>query len=130
MATDLEIAECQDPGRPASRKRPDMLGLLLDLEVPLIVCLGSTTMLLGDVARLASGSVVEFGCDHRNAALELNGRVIARGEVVIVNGNYGVKISQVATAASFEYAAPLESKESIGAAKDSRSSGRAARPPE
>jgi flagellar motor switch protein FliN/FliY len=55
-------------------------------------------MLLSDILALGPGSIVEF----RRAAedpveLVVNGRVVARAKVVVVQGNYGVRIIEIAT---------------------------------
>jgi flagellar motor switch protein FliN/FliY len=55
-------------------------------------------MLLRDIIELCSGSVVEL--DRRveePVELLIDGRLIAQGEVVIVEGNYGLRVTQVAT---------------------------------
>jgi flagellar motor switch protein FliN/FliY len=74
------------------------LDLLLDIELGVTLRFGSRQMLLKDILELCSGSVVEL--DRRVEApvdLLIDGRLIARGEVVIVEGNYGLRILQVAT---------------------------------
>lgn len=63
----------------------------LDLRVKFV--LGRTTLPLRDVFKLTVGSVVEL--DHSAidpADVVIQGRVFARGQVVVVNGNYGLKI--------------------------------------
>jgi flagellar motor switch protein FliN len=55
--------------------------------------------LLKDVLELSSGSVLELDRDvHEPVDLLLKDRVIARGEVVIVDGNYGLRVSEVPVA--------------------------------
>ena len=55
-------------------------------------------MLLKDVLDLCSGSVVELDRQVRDPVdLLVDGRLIAQGEVVIVGGNYGLRITRVAT---------------------------------
>ena len=74
------------------------LDLLLDIELGVTLRFGSRQMLLKDILELSSGSVVEL--DRRveePVDLLIDGRVIARGEVVLVEGNYGLRILQVAT---------------------------------
>jgi flagellar motor switch protein FliN/FliY len=74
------------------------LDLLLDIELGVSLRFGSRQMLLKDILELSSGSVVEL--DRRveePVDLLIDGRVIARGEVVIIEGNYGLRILQVAT---------------------------------
>ena len=72
------------------------LRMLLDVELDLAISFGSTDLPLRDVLKLASGSIVEL---NRNAAdpvdVLVNDRVIARGEVVVVDGNYGIRITEI-----------------------------------
>jgi flagellar motor switch protein FliN len=74
------------------------LDLLLDIELGVTLRFGTRQMLLKDILELSSGSVVEL--DRRveePVDLLIDGRVIAQGEVVLVEGNYGLRILQVAT---------------------------------
>ena len=69
---------------------------ILDVELGLTVRFGHTRMLLRDVVQLGAGSIVEL--DRRAddpVELWVNNKRVACGEVVIVGGNYGVRISQV-----------------------------------
>jgi flagellar motor switch protein FliN/FliY len=73
------------------------LDLLLDIELGVTLRFGTTRMLLKDIIELCSGSVVEL--DRRveePVELLIDGHLIAQGEVVIVEGNYGLRITQVA----------------------------------
>ncbi|HEX3681811.1 MAG TPA: flagellar motor switch protein FliN [Bryobacteraceae bacterium] len=80
----------------ASRSAPRNLDVLLDLEMPVSVSFGATRLALKDVARLTTGSIVEL-----NRALSepvdiiVNNCAIARGEVVVIDGNFAVRIKQV-----------------------------------
>jgi flagellar motor switch protein FliN/FliY len=77
---------------------PDTIGLLMDMEMPLLVRFGSTRMLLRDVLALGVGSVVEFRRSPEEPVdLLVNGRVVARATVVVVQGNYGVRITEIAS---------------------------------
>jgi len=83
---------------PESEMHQSNLDALLDVELPVTLRFGSTRMALEAVIGLNTGSVVEF--DRRvNEPVEVlvNGRVIARGEAVMVQGNYGVRISEIAS---------------------------------
>jgi flagellar motor switch protein FliN/FliY len=75
------------------------LDLLMDMEIPIQVRFGKTEMVLRDVLALEDGSVVEF---HRPleqpVEVLVNGRVVARGTVIAIQGNYGVRITEVAGA--------------------------------
>jgi len=72
------------------------LDLLLDIELPVTVRLGSSQMTFGDVMGLSAGSLVEFErAPEDSVDVLVNGRVVARGEMVIVQGNYGVRITEI-----------------------------------
>ena len=76
----------------------DTIGLLMDMEMPLLVRFGSTRMLMSDLLELGPGSVVEFRRSPEDPVeLLVNGRVVARATVVVVQGNYGVRITEIAT---------------------------------
>jgi flagellar motor switch protein FliN/FliY len=70
--------------------------MVMDMELPVLVRFGSTKMLLRDLVKLAPGSVIEFGRRPENPVeILVNGRVVARGSAVVVQGNYGVRISEI-----------------------------------
>jgi flagellar motor switch protein FliN len=69
------------------------LELVLDIELPLIVRFGRTTMSFKTLAGLGPGSLIDLGRTPDDPVEMLVGdRVVARGEVVIVGGNYGVRV--------------------------------------
>ena len=72
------------------------LELLLEVELDLSVSFGRTVLPLEDVLKLSSGSIVEL---NRSAAdpvdVLVNDSVIARGEVVVVDGNYGIRVTEI-----------------------------------
>src|SRR5438094_600178 len=69
------------------------------VKLDVAVEIGRTTMTLGDALGLGPGSVVGL---HRMAGepvdLLVNGRVIARGEVVVIDEEFGLRVTDVATA--------------------------------
>jgi flagellar motor switch protein FliN len=82
---------------PASSSGNRNLDLLLDIELGVTLRFGTRQMLLQDIIELCSGSVVEL--DRRveqPVDLLIDGRLIAQGEVVIVEGNYGLRVTKVA----------------------------------
>jgi len=82
---------------PTANAGSDTIGLLMDMEMPLLIRFGSTRMLLRDVLALNAGSVVEFRrAPDDPVDLLVNGRVVARATVVVVQGNYGVRITEIA----------------------------------
>lgn len=55
--------------------------------------LGRTTLPLRDIFKLGTGSVIDLALpEHEPANMVVHGRVVARGQVVVINGNYGLKI--------------------------------------
>ena len=73
--------------------------LLLGVNLNLTLRFGQRTLPLREVLELASGSVIELDHEVQEPAdLLLGDKVIARGDVVIVDGNYGVRITEVADA--------------------------------
>jgi flagellar motor switch protein FliN/FliY len=72
--------------------------LLLDVALPITVSFGRTSLQIREVLKLNTGSIVElerFVTDP--VEVIVNDCVIARGEVVVVDGNYGVRINQLAS---------------------------------
>jgi flagellar motor switch protein FliN/FliY len=87
-----------DTGEQAAQNTGTM-DLLMDMELPVMVRFGSTRMLLRDLLKLTAGSFVEFNRSPENAVEVLvNGRIVARGSAIVVEGNYGVRISEIAPA--------------------------------
>jgi flagellar motor switch protein FliN/FliY len=71
--------------------------LLMGVKLPIRVLLGRTQLCLRDIAQLGSGAVVELDCSPDDPVeIIVNDRVIAHGEVVVVSGNYGVRITKIA----------------------------------
>lgn len=72
------------------------LDILMDVPVNLTVELGSCKLPMRDVLQLGPGSVVKLD-DPADAPVELqvNGRVVARGEVVVVKNQFGIKILEL-----------------------------------
>jgi flagellar motor switch protein FliN len=72
------------------------LDVVLDIELPLTVRFGHTEMDLHALTRLGPGSVIDLNrSPDEQVDVMVNGRVVARGEVVVVGGNYGVRVIEV-----------------------------------
>ena len=102
-ALDLSAAEAADAAAHAPRhpaptgdSPADRIDVILDIDLPLIVRFGRTELPLKTLARMGPGSLIDLGrsADDPVEVLVSN-RVVARGEVVIVGGNYGVRILDV-----------------------------------
>jgi flagellar motor switch protein FliN len=81
----------------AGPSQPGELERLVDVTVEVSVEIGRTSMTLGEALALGPGSVVGL---HRMAGepvdLLVNGRVIARGEVVVIDEEFGLRVTDVA----------------------------------
>lgn len=92
-ATIPDDGPSQSSGAPLTDRNLD---LLLDVELEVSIRFGRKQMLLKDVLELSSGAMVELDRRVRDPIeLLLGGRVIARGEAVIVDGNYGIRITEI-----------------------------------
>jgi flagellar motor switch protein FliN/FliY len=79
----------------------DRLDLLRGVEMEATAELGRTRMTVNDLLALRSGAVIELDRVAGGPAdLFVNGRLIARGEVVVVDENYGIRITQVVSDSS------------------------------
>jgi len=70
--------------------------VLLEVDLDLSVSFGQTKLLLEDVLTLASGSIVELNRSANDPVdVLVNNSIVARGEVVVVDGNYGIRVTEV-----------------------------------
>ncbi|GBD02796.1 Flagellar motor switch protein FliN [bacterium HR19] len=99
-----EVAEeekKEEEKRELKRKReeeaiPEVLRTLLDIPLEVSVEIGRTRMLLGDLLQITQGSTIELD-KQENEPVEIlvNGRHIARGEVILVGDKFGVRIIDI-----------------------------------
>ena len=69
---------------------------LLDISLDVSVELGRTKMLINDMLKLGQGSVIELSkLAGESLDILANQKPIARGEVVVVNDKYGVRLTEV-----------------------------------
>jgi flagellar motor switch protein FliN len=75
---------------------PPNLNVLLDVPVNLTVELGSCHMPLRDVLELGVGSIVQLDrVADEPVQLSVNRKLVARGEVVVVENRFGIKITEM-----------------------------------
>lgn len=80
----------------ATLETPTNLNLVLDVPVSLTIELGSCQMPMKEVLQLNVGSVVQLDkAADSPVELSINGKLIARGEVVVIEDRFGVKITEV-----------------------------------
>ncbi len=73
------------------------LSLLMDVRVKLTVQLGSCRMPMREVMELVPGSVIQLNQEAKDpVGLYVNDKLIAYGEVVVVEDNFGIKITEMA----------------------------------
>ncbi len=72
------------------------IALLLDVEMTMTVELGRTTRLVKDILGLGEGSIIELDkLAGEPVDLLVNGKLIARGEVVVIDENFGVRVTDI-----------------------------------
>lgn len=81
---------------PESQISAENFDLVLDVELDATLRFGHRQLSLREILELTSGSVVELDRQvDEPVELILDGRVIARGEAVIIDGNYGMRITEI-----------------------------------
>ncbi|HEX8753130.1 MAG TPA: flagellar motor switch protein FliN [Solirubrobacterales bacterium] len=95
---EMRYEELQVAAAPAGEEGSD-LGRLQNVPVELAVEIGRTRMTIGEALALGPGSVVTVGRLAGDPVdLLVNGRVIARGEVVAIDEELGLRITEIAAA--------------------------------
>lgn len=75
------------------------LDFILDIPMQVSVQLGSTKMLIRDLLQLGQGSVIELEkLAGEPMEVLVNNRLVARGEVVVVNEKFGIRLTDVVSA--------------------------------
>ena len=99
QAEKMQFPEAGPSGDPENKGNWN-INLLLDVELPVRVSFGQTEMQLRDVFKLGAGSIIELDKSVNDpVSVIVNNKPIARGEVVMVDGNYGVRILEVESTA-------------------------------
>jgi len=76
------------------------LEFLLDIPLEITVELGRTRMLINELLQLGQGSVVELSkLAGEPTEIFVNGKLFARGEVVVVNEKFGVRLTDIVSPA-------------------------------
>jgi flagellar motor switch protein FliN/FliY len=72
------------------------LGSLMDVELNVSLRFGTRRMLLSDILDLGAGAVVELD-RHTDEPVDLllDGKLVARGEVVVIDGNFGLRVTEL-----------------------------------
>lgn len=77
--------------------KPNM-NLLMDVQMTLTVELGRTSMFVKEILALGEGSIIELDkLAGEPVDLLLNGKLVAKGEVVVIDENFGVRVTDIAS---------------------------------
>ena len=93
----VKPVEFEEFGTPSiSREEMQKLELLLDVPLSVSVELGRTKMTLKQILELNEGSIVELDkLTGEPVDMLVNGKIVARGEVVIVDENFAIRITEI-----------------------------------
>jgi len=84
------LAHAEQPGMTGN------IGLLMDVSMQLTVELGRTKMLIKDILGMGEGTIVELDkLAGEPVDLLVNGKLIAKGEVVVIDENFGVRVTDI-----------------------------------
>jgi flagellar motor switch protein FliN/FliY len=100
---DLEpdFGDAPDLGSGASASAPKQMGhqnldLLLDIPLEITAELGRAKMIINDLLQLGQGSVIELNkLAGEPLEIMVNQKLIARGEVVVVNEKFGIRLTDI-----------------------------------
>jgi flagellar motor switch protein FliN len=106
-ASAAPTATTAEPASPPGGGRSSNLELLLDIKLDATIRFGQKHMLLREILELHPGTAVALDRQVQEPVeLLVGGRVVAQGDVVIVDGNYGIRITEILS--------PLQRIESLG----------------
>jgi len=89
-------ADFQQLSSDSSSEAPRSIDMLLDVSLPISIELGRTKMSISDILGLGPGSVVELNkLAGEPVEVLVNQKTVAFGEVVVVDENFGVRITQL-----------------------------------
>jgi flagellar motor switch protein FliN/FliY len=88
--------EFSDLSQPKRAKAPADMDFILDVPLEISVELGQTRMQIHELLKLSQGSIIAL-TKNAGESLEIlaNRRLIARGEVVVANEKYGIRVTEI-----------------------------------
>jgi len=87
------------PAPPLSQSGETGLGRVRDIPLEVTVELGRTRLLIRDIMDLSAGSIIELDkIAGEPVDLFANGMLVARGEVIVIDDNFGVRVTEIITA--------------------------------
>jgi flagellar motor switch protein FliN len=98
-AADMEPAPVAAE-RPSGIEAPSKIDMILDVSLPVTVELGRARMQIQEILKLTPGAVITLDRSAGDPVeLLINDRPIAKGEVVIIDENFGVRLTSIVTTA-------------------------------
>ena len=92
----MELTELSEPGDGGGSRSPRELEAVYDIPVTVSAVLGKTTMQVSQLLKLGRGAVVELDRKLGEAIdIYVNNRLVARGEVVVVEDRLGVTMTEI-----------------------------------
>ena len=86
----------EDFGESSRKNAPDNLDMVLDIRLTAIARLGQVEMPISDVLNLGPGSILDIAhMVDEPVDLLVNGKLIARGDVVVVDEKFGLRITEI-----------------------------------
>jgi len=90
----VEPSKENEPGQ----KEEYDINFILDIPLDVSVELGKVKMLVDDLLQLGQGSIVDLNKPAGDPLdIYVNGKLVARGEVVVVDEKYGIRVTDIAT---------------------------------
>ncbi len=106
-AAEAGLEEFGEPAGAPAPKNAQSIDFILDIPLEVTVELGRTSMLINDLLQLGQGSVIELNkLAGEPLEIMVNRKLIARGEVVVVNEKFGVRLTDIVS--------PIERVKSLG----------------
>ena len=95
-AAEVRPVQLPDLEQPAATSAQANISLLLDVDLRMTVELGNTTRTIREVLDIDEGTVIELDqLAGEPVAILVNHKPIARGEVVVIDENFGVRVTEV-----------------------------------
>jgi len=91
------LTQVEENGEPQKKEYARDIDFLMDIPIKVVVELGKATVELGELLRMGMGSVLELEKPSDEPLdVHINGKLIGRGEVVVINNRFGIKLTEVA----------------------------------
>ena len=102
-SSEAETAQSQEETHEFSELKQDTgsvstkdINFILDIPLKISVELGQTTMLISELLKLGQGSVISLSkAAGEHLEILANQKLIAKGDVVVVDGKYGVRLTEI-----------------------------------